>query len=137
MVSTSSAAPICTPRTKDSSVGSTAVQKVLIVNGNPEVLLLAEQVVETGHYDMIFVESVAHAYSQVRRVQPNLVILCLGLDDVAGLQVLSMLKLDARTREIPVLTYSAEQTPRATDEEGDGDTAATEFFTSQQPALMN
>jgi len=42
-----------------------------------------------------------HAYSQIKRVQPNLVILCVCIDDMDGFQVLSMLKLDAETRDIP------------------------------------
>jgi CheY-like chemotaxis protein len=56
----------------------------------------------------VFVESTDHAYSQVKGVHPNLVILCVGVNDRDGLQVLSMLKLDADTRRIPVLTYMTE-----------------------------
>ena len=40
-----------------------------------------ENVLEAGHYDVVFVESSAHAYSQIKRVQPNLVILCVRIDD--------------------------------------------------------
>ena len=39
-------------------------------------------------------------------MQPNLVILCVRIDDMDGFQVLSMLKLDEETRSIPVLTYT-------------------------------
>ena len=56
----------------------------------------------------LFVESNAHAYSQIKRVKPNLVILCMRLEDTDGFQVLSMLKLDDDTRGIPVLTYTSE-----------------------------
>ena len=41
-------------------------------------------------------------------MQPNLVILCVRIDDTDGFQVLSMLKLDEATRGIPVLTYTTE-----------------------------
>ena len=58
--------------------------------------------------DVVFVESSEHAYSQIKRVQPNLVILCVRIDDANGFQVLSMLKLDDDTRAIPVLTYTSE-----------------------------
>jgi len=87
----------------------TTTQKVLIVNGNAEILELLESVLDAGHYDVVFVESSAHAYSQIKRVQPNLVILCVHIDDAEGFQVLSMLKLDAATRDIPVLTYTTEE----------------------------
>jgi PleD family two-component response regulator len=83
-------------------------QKVVIVNGSAEILELLETVLDAGHYDVVFVESSAHAYSQIKRVQPNLVILCIRIDDPDGFQVLSMLKLDADTRDIPVLTYTTE-----------------------------
>src|SRR5580765_5644423 len=81
-------------------------QKVAIINGTPEVLALIENVLSAGHYDIVFVESVAHAYSHIKRVQPNLVILCVHFDEMDALQVLSMLKLDEETRAIPVLTYT-------------------------------
>jgi CheY-like chemotaxis protein len=98
--------------TADGLRGSTGsspavTQKVAIVNGNPEVLAMVENVLSEGHYDIVFVESVAHAYSHIKRVQPNLVILCVPFDDMEALQVLSMLKLDEETRGIPVLTYTA------------------------------
>ena len=86
----------------------TDVQKVVIVNGNVDVLELVEAALDAGHYDVVFVESSDHAYSQIKGVQPNLVILCLRIEDTEGFRVLSMLKLDGETREIPVLTYTTE-----------------------------
>ena len=83
-------------------------QKVVIVNGTAEILEGLQGMLDVGHYDVVFVESSAHAYSQIKRVQPDLVILCVRIDDADGLQVLSMLKLDEGTRAIPVLTYTTE-----------------------------
>src|SRR5512143_2043737 len=82
------------------------VQRVVIVNGNTDTLELLESVLDGGHYDVAFVNSTDHAYSHIRRVQPNLVILCIRIEDVAAFQVLSMLKLDDETVRIPVLTYT-------------------------------
>ena len=89
-------------------LAATTTQKVVIVNGNPEMLETLETALDAGHYDIVFVESSEHAYSQIKRVQPNLVILCVRIDDATGFQVLSMLKLDDDTRGIPVLTYTSE-----------------------------
>ena len=86
----------------------TDVQRVMIVNGNIDVLELVEAALDAGHYDVVFVESSNHAYSQIKRVQPNLVILCLRIEDTEGFRVLSMMKLDPETREIPILTYTTE-----------------------------
>lgn len=116
-------------------------QRVMIVNGSADVLELLETVLAAGHYDVVFVESTDHAYSQIRRVQPDLVILCVGTDDAEGLQVLSMLKLDERTRRIPVLTYATE-TGSANDEPDGGDDASDSdagegLFAVKPAARMN
>src|SRR5947207_11012035 len=101
----------------DTAAPTMVAQKVVIVNGSPEILDLLETVLDAGHYDVVFVESSAHAYSQIKRVQPNLVILCVRIDDADGFQVLSMLKLDDETRAIPVLTYTTEYDGEDADEE--------------------
>ena len=81
-----------------------STQKVLIVNGGDEVLDLLETVLDAGHYDVVFVESAGHAYSQVKKVLPHLIIVCLNMEEDEGFGVLSMLKLDPETRLIPLLT---------------------------------
>jgi PleD family two-component response regulator len=111
----------------------TTTQKVVIVNGNAEILEMLDTVLEAGHYDVVFVESSQHAYSQIKRVQPNLVILCVRIDDAEGFQVLSMLKLDAGTRDIPVLTYTTEDTEES--EEEVAEPSESEMFTGSKAAV--
>ena len=94
----------------------TALQKVVVVNGSPEILEMLETVLDAGRYDMVFVESSGRAYSRVRHVQPDLVIVCMRIDDVEVFQLLSMLKLDAETRRIPVVTYTTHSEPTATNQ---------------------
>ncbi len=106
---------IGTPRTGKAS------QKVVVVNGSNEMLELLESVLDAGHYDIVFVAETEHAYSQIKRNRPNLVILCVGIDDPLGFQVLSMLKLDEDTSNIPVLTYTNEFDGEETDREPDDD----------------
>ena len=111
-------------------------QKVVIVNGSPEILELLETVLDAGRYDVVFVESSQHAYSQIKRVQPNLVILCVRIDDADGFQVLSMLKLDEETRAIPVLTYTTEHEGRESQDEA-AEPAEAEMFVTKPAAWMN
>ena len=94
-----------------------AARKVVIINGRTDILAVVETVLEAGSYDVVFVESHAHAYSQIKCVQPNLVILCVSMDDINAFQVLSMLKLDDETRGIPVLTYMTELDGQETDQD--------------------
>ncbi len=111
-------------------------QRVMIVNGSPEVLALLETALDAGHYDVVFVESSEHAYSQIKRVLPDLVILCLRIDDAEGFQVLSMLKLDEDTRGIPVLTYTTEYEGHEVEEEVT-EPSDTEIFSRRRAELMN
>jgi PleD family two-component response regulator len=116
------------------STSPQATQTVVIVNGSAEVLELLETVLDAGHYDVVFVESTQHAYSQIKRVKPHLVILCIRIDDANGFQVLSMLKLDEETCAIPVLTYTTE----GDDEEAEEETpepSETEIFAAKPPAV--
>ena len=112
----------------------TVTQKVVIVNGNPEMLDILETVLDAGHYDVVFVESSEHAYSQIKRVQPNLVILCVRIEDADGFHVLSMLKLDEETRDIPVLTYTTEYDCQEADEDLP-EPAEVDLFPASKPAV--
>lgn len=131
--------PVNSPSTAIPTASPLAgVQKVVVVNSSPEILTLAERALAAGHYDVVFVEAVEHAYSQIRLVQPNLVVMCLTMGDREGFQVLSMLKLDPKTRHIPVLTYTADDFPVRPEAEGDEDEPfESQFFAAQVTALMN
>jgi PleD family two-component response regulator len=83
-------------------------QKVVVVNGNTEVLGMLESMLDAGRYDMVFVEPGDRAYSQIKKVLPSLVILCTRIERLEGFQILTMLKLDPDTCNIPVLTYTTE-----------------------------
>ena len=114
-------------------------QRVLIVNGDSDVLEMLEPVLDAGNYDVIFVESTDHAYSQIRRVRPDLVILCLAIDDADTLNVLSMLKLDADTRAIPVITCTAppDDDSDEPEEEEVADDSDQMIFSQRPAQLMN
>jgi len=113
-------------------------QKVVVVNGSPEILELLETVLDAGRYDMVFVEASQHAYSRIKHVQPDLVILCVDLGELDGFHLLSMLKLDSDTRRIPIVTYTGEPLPPGDDDEDDDQTADDDFpSVSRQPMTMN
>lgn len=109
-------------------------QKVVVINGSTDMTTLLETVLEAGQYDIVLVESTDRAYSHIKRVQPQLVILCMRLNEPDGFQVLSMLKLDEDTRHIPVLTYATEFAGDEPDE-GDGDSSDADIFPAAKVAL--
>ena len=122
-----------TPMT-DQARRPSATQKVLIVNGSSDVLEALAPVLDAGNYDVVFVESSAHAYSQIKRVRPDLIILCVEIDDAVGLNVLSMLKLDADTRDIPVVTYTSAGFEESAEDE---DEPEPPMFAPRPALLMN
>src|SRR6187200_1904628 len=79
-------------------------QQVVVVSKQSQLNGLLETVLDAGQYDVVFVESTEHAYTHIKRMLPHLVIVCLDIDDLDGFQVLSMLKLDAETQHIPLVT---------------------------------
>lgn len=104
-----------------------STQKVVVVNGSNEILELLESVLDAGHYNVVFVAETEHADPQIKQARPNLIILCVAMDDPVGFHVLSMLKLDEETAEIPVLTYTNEFEGEDTDREPDDDSPEDEL----------
>ncbi len=115
---------------------SATTQKVVIVNGSAEMLELIDSAFEAGHYDVVFVESTDFAYSRIKQVQPDLVILCLHLEDIDSFQVLSMLKLDDETRDIPVLTCMNESDGSELEDESDR-ASESDLLSAKIAARMN
>lgn len=122
--------------TSPATTGLANVQRVMIVNGNAEMLRSLEPALEQGHCDIVVVESIEYAYSHIRREQPSLVILCVRLDRAPEFQLLSMLKLDRATRAIPVLTYAVDY-DKAQGEEDAPDTSDAEIFAPVAAPQMN
>jgi len=81
-----------------------SLRTVAVVARDPQPAVL-DTVLEAGDYDVVFIESIEHAYSGIKQATPDMVILCVGLEDLESFQLLSMLALDAETASIPVCTY--------------------------------
>ena len=79
------------------------VQTAVLVNGGIRALQTVENVLGARRYEIVFVDSDGGAYRQIKRLAPDLIILCAGIDDPRALQLLTMLKLDPQTCALPVL----------------------------------
>ena len=122
-----------TPRTVKS-----APQQVVVVSKQSQMNGLLETVLDAGQYDVVFVETTEHAYSHIKRLAPNLIIVCLDIDDIDGFQVLSMLKLDEETRGIPVLTYTTEYEGQESEEEAaEEERSETEILVAKPAIRMH
>jgi CheY-like chemotaxis protein len=99
-----------------------ALRKVMIVTPHagcamPDGLLAAVDA------EVVVIESVGRAYSQIKQVSPHMVIMCLSFDDIDGCRVLSMLKVDPETSHIPVVMCTSSAPEAPTHEPMDVDTA--------------
>jgi PleD family two-component response regulator len=95
-----SASPSATPVTRNRGA-------VVVVHAGQRIGGLLDTLLGTTPFDVVAVESSAHAYSQIRRMQPSLVIVSIIGDDPGAFHVLSMLALDEATRGIPVIIHEA------------------------------
>jgi hypothetical protein len=84
---------------------SRSLRSLVAVSGDPQRAgLLDALLVDANDYDVIFVDSIAHGYSRIKQVTPDLVMVLFEIDDVAAYQLLSMLKIDGDMAGIPVVT---------------------------------
>jgi CheY-like chemotaxis protein len=66
--------------------------------------LLDRLLVDDNNFNVIVVESIERAYSRIRQVQPDVVVLFMNIDDVDACQLLSMLHSDRALRGTSVVT---------------------------------
>jgi DNA-binding response OmpR family regulator len=81
---------------------------VAIVDGSVDLLAWLEPLLDPGDYDVQLLDASDAPFTEIRFAQPDLVVLTLRIEDLESFTLLSMLKLDAETSHIQVLTYSTE-----------------------------
>ena len=91
-----------------------SLRTVALVSSSSNVGAL-DAVLEAGDYDVVVIESIDRAYSRIKRSSPDVIILCVNIEDAEPFQVLSMLKLDSSTSHIPIITYVTEPTAASSD----------------------
>lgn len=82
--------------------------RVMVVGGGPAVLPRVEPLLPPGAYDVEFVGLHQEPYGCILDDTPDLLVVCLKIEDAASFSFLSMLLIDPATRRLPVLTYTTE-----------------------------
>jgi PleD family two-component response regulator len=91
-------------------------QLALFVGGGTDALAHVEPILTGRTYDVEFVEMDDEPYATVAALKPDIVIVNLELGKEAGFQLLTMLRLDPETAQIPVLSYVQEEEVRSADD---------------------
>jgi PAS domain S-box-containing protein len=82
---------------------------VLIVDDSPDDRSLLRRILENANYQVNEAEGGAEAIGRIRNQVPDLLILDLMMPVVDGFAVLENLKMDERTRQIPVVVVTAKE----------------------------
>jgi PleD family two-component response regulator len=83
-------------------------QLALFVGGGSDALAHVEPILSGRAYDVEFVGMDDEPYATIAALKPDIVVVNLQLENEAGFQLLTMLRLDAETAQIPVLSYVQE-----------------------------
>jgi len=94
------------PRRCSCEVTAMRTQSVALVNGTPEIVTSLESLFEGGQYEVMFPALHEDAYLEIKRLRPGRVVLCITLENRDALQLLTMLRLDGETRDIPVIAVT-------------------------------
>lgn len=82
-------------------------KQILIVDDKSELLHLMRRILEDEQYQVSILQDGKDAFATTKASLPDLLILDLKLGDVSGKDILSQLKGDPITAEIPVIVYTA------------------------------
>jgi CheY-like chemotaxis protein len=103
-----------------SSVSTRAsLRTIAVVGKHPDRHVL--DTVLKAEYEVVLIESLTEAYTHIKRIAPQVVIVCLDINDLDGVEVLSMLNLDKATAKIPVVTYLTGPNVNKTEDEESSD----------------
>ena len=82
-------------------------KQILIIDDQNQLLSSMRRILEDEQYQVHILQNGNDAFSQMRALLPDLLILDLKLGVISGQDVLKQLKEDSITAEIPVIVYTA------------------------------
>ncbi len=78
-------------------------KKILIVDDEPDVLMLLGERLTKAGYDVVKASSGKQALEAVQKDHPQLIILDIAMPEMDGSEVASVLAQDPKTKSIPIL----------------------------------
>jgi hypothetical protein len=82
--------------------------RVAVIASDPATLLAVTMTLDAWAYHLLLLDSHLDAYGDLKRFRPDLIVFCSRPDSPEACQLLTLLKLDAVTRDIPVETFECE-----------------------------
>jgi len=82
-------------------------KKVLIIDDEPEILILVKSRIDSAGYDCITANSGKDGISLAQSSKPDVILLDLLMPEMDGYEVMKRLKGDTTTESIPVILFTA------------------------------
>ena len=82
-------------------------KKILVVDDEPNIQKMLKTLLEINDYTVETASNGGEAIEKVKEISPNLVLLDLVMPKVDGYEVLETLKRDEKTKDIPVILFTA------------------------------
>lgn len=82
-------------------------KKILVVDDEPNIQKMLKTLLEINDYTVETASNGGEAIDKVKEISPNLVLLDLVMPKVDGYEVLETLKRDEKTKNIPVILFTA------------------------------
>jgi len=83
------------------------IKRILVVDDRNELLHLMRRVLEDEQYQVSIHQDGRDAFTRVKSMLPDLLILDLKLGDMSGQEILKQVKNDPATADVPVIVYTA------------------------------
>jgi DNA-binding response OmpR family regulator len=92
------------------------MQKILIVDDDPQMQKLYDRIFEMEEFQVDTADDGRSGMDKVRLFRPDVILLDIMMKNVSGLEMLSQIKADSASREIPVVVLSNVSDPKIVNE---------------------
>lgn len=83
------------------------MKKILLIDDEPDIVQLTAKRLTHAGYEVVCYESGLGAFEEVLRVKPDLILLDIRLPGISGLEVYENIKINKKTKSIPIIFFSA------------------------------
>lgn len=100
------------PRATKGSLKNVAAKRILAIDDEPDVLSFLELLLERSGFEALTAPNGTDGLIKAHVESPHLILLDIMMEEMDGWETLRLLKVDEKTRDIPVIILSARAEPK-------------------------
>lgn len=93
---------------REGSRGAETMKKILVIDDEPQILLMVSTRLKAGGYDILTAFSGEQGLKRAKKEVPDLILLDHVMPEMDGDEVLERLKKEPSTKNIPVVMFTAD-----------------------------